>query len=229
MSWELSLNLKRRTLRSGDHRMISNVFLPDSMEVIYVPNWGTQKDGWHWNLPKDVGPRFHSWSKQYLVTKTAATLRDAVALNQGKYPKVWYFGMTQRGLAASEMGWKGHGYLDPWRKRGCLKSWKMLEALKFRWLIIVSNGLSPMNWKMSYVTYVHMEGRCGRLGSKVSRKRWWTKQRQRRRPWRLSKLPDSASSQGMSRWNVLDFANQIRKDEPFTTTASCAIVAVVGV
>jgi hypothetical protein len=48
------------------------------------------------------------------------------------------------------------------------------------------------------------------LGSQVSRKIWWTKQRQRRKPWRLRKLPDSASSEG-TRWNVLDLANQISR------------------
>lgn len=186
--------------------MISNVFLPDSMEVIYVSNWGC--------LKKMVGPRVQFSSSTDLgCEKDSCHFKEVGALNSGKYPKVWYFGMTQRGLAASEMGREDlpgkpgrHVGFGGW---GCLKTWN----LKCRCF----GGWSSWHSHVVVVVVLSLEP-LEPLGSQVSRKIWWTKQRQRRKPWRRKpKLPDSAEK----RHRVEGFGpNQISTTETFTSTAN---------
>lgn len=85
--------------------MISNVFLLDSMEVIYVSNWGCLKKMVGTETCEKMCAPGSSFYLQYLgCEKDSCHFKEVGALNPGKYPKVWYFGMTQRGLAASEMG-----------------------------------------------------------------------------------------------------------------------------
>lgn len=107
------------------------------------------------------GSSFHL---QYLgCEKDSCHFKEVGALNPGKYPKVWYFGMTQRGLAASEMGREDLlGKPEPCGLWG-LGLFENLEPQIPIWgLIIVFSGVSMAqrwSWSLSLS-----------LGSQVSRK-----------------------------------------------------------